>query len=200
MVRPSSCNVKGGIPSSRRYLPTYLSCTHPLPLVDSCRRRLFFLMELRTLLSMAASPPDVPALVHWSPGCPRPGSMWLAAFPFAHSPPTSLLSSVLSFPIWSMLVHAVHVLLVASLRRYLLLLLRSRTFHSRAVASPDVPVQGFRPPDVPVRAPASPSPPPSRLSFFASSLSTFPDSCSCTPFRFLPPLLLLPHGASAALA
>ena len=25
MVRPSSCTVKGGIPSSRRYLPTYLS-------------------------------------------------------------------------------------------------------------------------------------------------------------------------------
>ena len=24
LVRPSSCNVKGGIPSSRRYLPTYL--------------------------------------------------------------------------------------------------------------------------------------------------------------------------------
>ena len=23
LVRPSSCNVKGGIPSSRRYLPTY---------------------------------------------------------------------------------------------------------------------------------------------------------------------------------
>ena len=28
LVRPSSCNVKGGIPSSRRYLPTYL----PMPL------------------------------------------------------------------------------------------------------------------------------------------------------------------------
>ena len=28
LVRPSSCNVKGGIPSSRRYLPTYL------PLMD----------------------------------------------------------------------------------------------------------------------------------------------------------------------
>ena len=27
LVRPSSCNVKGGIPSSRRYLPTYL----PIP-------------------------------------------------------------------------------------------------------------------------------------------------------------------------
>ena len=25
LVRPPACNVKGGIPSSRRYLPTYLS-------------------------------------------------------------------------------------------------------------------------------------------------------------------------------
>ena len=28
LVRPSSCNVKGGIPSSRRYLPTYLGSHH----------------------------------------------------------------------------------------------------------------------------------------------------------------------------
>ena len=28
LVRPSSCNVKGGIPSSRRYLPTYLGVLH----------------------------------------------------------------------------------------------------------------------------------------------------------------------------
>ena len=28
LVRPSSCNVKGGIPSSRRYLPTYLRALH----------------------------------------------------------------------------------------------------------------------------------------------------------------------------
>ena len=28
LVRPSSCNVKGGIPSSRRYLPTYLPATY----------------------------------------------------------------------------------------------------------------------------------------------------------------------------
>ena len=28
LVRPSSCNVKGGIPSSRRYLPTYLPPRH----------------------------------------------------------------------------------------------------------------------------------------------------------------------------
>ena len=29
LVRPSSCNVKGGIPSSRRYLPTYLYWCYP---------------------------------------------------------------------------------------------------------------------------------------------------------------------------
>ena len=29
LVRPSSCNVKGGISSSRRYLPTYLSFSGP---------------------------------------------------------------------------------------------------------------------------------------------------------------------------
>ena len=33
LVRPSSCNVKGGIRSSRRYLPTYL------PFVRAARRR-----------------------------------------------------------------------------------------------------------------------------------------------------------------
>ena len=30
-VRPSSCNVKEGIPSSRRYLPTYLVALRSLP-------------------------------------------------------------------------------------------------------------------------------------------------------------------------
>ena len=37
LVRPSSCNVKGGIPSSRRYLPTYLhpgEAFDPLVLAD----------------------------------------------------------------------------------------------------------------------------------------------------------------------
>ena len=34
LVRPSSCNVKGGIPSSRRYLPTY-----PLPSSPKDRRQ-----------------------------------------------------------------------------------------------------------------------------------------------------------------
>ena len=29
LVRPSSCTVKGGIPSSRRYLPTYLPSKPP---------------------------------------------------------------------------------------------------------------------------------------------------------------------------
>ena len=40
LVRPSSCNVKGGIPSSRRYLPTYLVCTLRLyPAAPGCRVR-----------------------------------------------------------------------------------------------------------------------------------------------------------------
>ena len=34
LVRPSSCNVKGGIPSSRRYLPTYLRLV--LPFISVC--------------------------------------------------------------------------------------------------------------------------------------------------------------------
>ena len=32
LVRPSSCIVKGGIPSSRRYLPTYLH-SHRIPFI-----------------------------------------------------------------------------------------------------------------------------------------------------------------------
>ena len=47
LVRPSSCNVKGGIPSSRRYLPTYLCCCMaPLFVersVGACRPRLWCL-------------------------------------------------------------------------------------------------------------------------------------------------------------
>ena len=34
LVRPFSCNVKGGIPSSRRYLPTYLSILRRRPVVQ----------------------------------------------------------------------------------------------------------------------------------------------------------------------
>ena len=38
LVRPSSCNVKGGIPISRRYLPTYLGEAASVPLcVRPCR-------------------------------------------------------------------------------------------------------------------------------------------------------------------
>ena len=38
LVRPSSCNVKGGVPSSRRYLPTYLGFLLGDPL-DPCFRQ-----------------------------------------------------------------------------------------------------------------------------------------------------------------
>ena len=46
LVRPSSCNVKGGIPSSRRYLPTYLPCSWCR--VSCClflMRKMFYLLK-----------------------------------------------------------------------------------------------------------------------------------------------------------
>ena len=36
LVRPSSCNVKRGIPSSRRYLPTYLPSQHGYNTLQQC--------------------------------------------------------------------------------------------------------------------------------------------------------------------
>ena len=45
----------------------------------------------------------------------------------------------------------VHVLLAVFCRCRFLLLMQPQTLQSRAASSPDVPVQGFRPPDVPVR-------------------------------------------------
>ena len=36
LVRPSSCIVKGGIPSSRRYLPTYLNTAQKHGLLNPC--------------------------------------------------------------------------------------------------------------------------------------------------------------------
>ena len=64
LVRPSSCNVKGGIPSSRRYLPTYLVVDYSglnaqtqhdcytLPLIEDMlqkqhRRRIFTVIDLK---------------------------------------------------------------------------------------------------------------------------------------------------------
>ena len=58
LVRPSSCNVKGGIPSSRRYLPTYLP--------TSVRSRLFGCLGLS---------------VFSGPGCPGPWRWFLSAVP-----------------------------------------------------------------------------------------------------------------------
>ena len=68
LVRPSSCNVKGGIPSSRRYLPTYLyffsfrnfvrsirSIASPSPLV-----RTFTQMLILQRLQSALECPTVP--------------------------------------------------------------------------------------------------------------------------------------------
>ena len=45
-VRPSSCNVKGGIPSSRRYQPTYL------PTYNTCSVSRFLRLEPSSLASV----------------------------------------------------------------------------------------------------------------------------------------------------
>ena len=74
LVRPSSCNVKGGIPSSRRYLPTYLPTWHlshshfTLPPPGALVSRLVARMLHRTLLrpsSLYAQPasPSLPCPV-----------------------------------------------------------------------------------------------------------------------------------------
>ena len=93
--------------------------------------------------------------------------------PRAAWPPPDPVLRVLS-P--SFLALIVHVLLAVSCRRCFLLLLQSRTLRSWAASSPDVPVQGLRHQDVPVRvhffprcssqvsmcfsaSPSSPSPP-----------------------------------------
>ena len=50
LVGPSSCNVKGGIPSSRRYLPTYLFSTIMRPCLSNggVSDRCFYQLGLHT--------------------------------------------------------------------------------------------------------------------------------------------------------
>ena len=72
LVRPSSCNVKGGIPSSRRYLPTYLCAFRELSpvallVVPACPLRVCALALPRCPLppplgGVACAPRAVPAL------------------------------------------------------------------------------------------------------------------------------------------
>ena len=45
LVRPSSCNVKGGIPSSRRYLPTYLPLCRKAPHRQPMHRQRRFIYQ-----------------------------------------------------------------------------------------------------------------------------------------------------------
>ena len=55
LVRPSSCTVKGGIPSSRRYLPTYLE-DGPLAELDWGLR---IAASMSLLLTVGSGPPSV---------------------------------------------------------------------------------------------------------------------------------------------
>ena len=59
LVRPSSCNVKGGIPSSRRYLPTYLSTRPGTGCPTRCRPQSMGGTEIRLPLGGGLSPSGV---------------------------------------------------------------------------------------------------------------------------------------------
>ena len=62
LVRPSSCTVKGGIPSSRRYLPTYLLI--PL-LLTRCRLRLLSVRFLSFGALLGTCKSQNPISVNW---------------------------------------------------------------------------------------------------------------------------------------
>ena len=47
LVRPSSCNVKGGILSSRRYLPTYLELRRTITGMKKCKCVTGYLAQAR---------------------------------------------------------------------------------------------------------------------------------------------------------
>ena len=115
-------------------------------------------------LSLLHGAPDAPIQGRPTPGCSSPGvllprffSSWfhvLGRFSFFSF--TSRFGSLVLRVLPHLFLALVHVLLSVSLRRPLLLLLLPRTFQSRAASSPDVPVQGLLPPDVPVRVRCSP--------------------------------------------
>ena len=84
LVRPSSCNVKRGIPSSRRYLPTYLPLSPPasrlLSLLSSPIRSLLMFLFSSQRLSAAVSfslfvAPDIPFPGRFVPGRSSPGAL-----------------------------------------------------------------------------------------------------------------------------
>ena len=54
LVRPSSCNVKGGVPSSRRYLPTYLDETAGCSKL--CTRLISWEIDASWLSTIASTP------------------------------------------------------------------------------------------------------------------------------------------------
>ena len=61
MVRPSSCTVKGGLPSSRRYLPTYLGkCVPHVQTVQKTQNDLQSLGSQNTRVGRLPSPIALP--------------------------------------------------------------------------------------------------------------------------------------------
>ena len=199
LVRPSSCNVKGGIPSSRRYLPTYLFPSLVLRVLSL--HRPLFILSLLFLAAAASSSSWIPGRSH--PGPPRP---WMFQSGCSASPvvpvrvpcvrPLLLLLLLLPLPDSCSLrpsfpLALVHDLLAVSCRRRFLILMEPRTLQPRVASRSDVPLRVrcfpglFSPGSMCLAAfPPSPSSPASRLFFFASFLI-----CSLLLFMFSSPLL-----------
>ena len=78
LVRPSSCTVKGGIPSSRRYLPTYLTMGQ---FSNSFPKHFSYLCEYAIRFDLSCSFCEYPFIfhcLHCSPSCFDPDSLLLA--------------------------------------------------------------------------------------------------------------------------
>ena len=172
-------------------------------------------------LHLPPEAPDASIQGRLAPGCCSPGALLPWLFPSGFH--VFGRFSICSFPsrfltlfrciLPHLVLALVHVLLAVVLRYRIPLLLQPRTILSQAAASPDAPVPGLRPPDVPVRVFCFPGYSSPGSTCLLLLLLPLPFSCSShpvspptlaivhaplTPCRFLPPPPLLPPGAPDA--
>ena len=76
LVRPSSCNVKGGIPSSRRYLPTYLSPASVCRTSEQMSAKVWNLAEIHCGRSDHKKSRFVPKRIRRDTSCNHKNSMY----------------------------------------------------------------------------------------------------------------------------
>ena len=174
----------------------FLSSFSPFPGSSTCSPCRF----LPPPLHLPPGAPDAPIQGRLAPGCSSPGALLPWLFPsgfhlfgrFSICSFPSRFLTLLRRILPHLVLALVHVLLAVVLRYRLPLLSQLRTFQSQAAASPDAPVPGLRPPDVPVRVfcfPGCSSPGSTCLLLL---LLPLPFSCSSCPLS--PPTLTLVHA------